>query len=105
MVADPGLINMWSLRNIALAMSYAALGFAMTFTTTPLTVYCVIGLGVSSDKVNVLTTFVVGGLAWPGLLRETDTQPTPHGVSRRSSNRSGVMVVQSVDVTCVTTFE
>lgn len=56
------LICMWSLPNLALLMSYFAIGFAMTFTSTPLTAYAVSDLNVGPAELNITGTVLA--LPW-----------------------------------------
>ena len=53
---------MWALPNLALLLSYFTIGFAMTFTGTPLTVYIVSGLNVGPAQLNICGTMLA--LPW-----------------------------------------
>jgi len=53
---------MWALHNVALPLSYFVIGFAMTFSSTPLTVYAIHDLEASTAQVNVLGTLI--SLPW-----------------------------------------
>ncbi len=56
------LVDMWALPNLALLLSYFTIGFAMTFTGTPLTVYIVSGLNVGPAQLNICGTMLA--LPW-----------------------------------------
>lgn len=56
------MTNMWALPNLALLLSYFTIGFAMTFTGTPLTVYVVSDLNVGPAKLNICGTMLA--LPW-----------------------------------------
>lgn len=56
------LTNMWALPNLALLLSYFAIGFAMTFTGTPLTAYVVSELNVGAAQLNICGTMLA--LPW-----------------------------------------
>jgi hypothetical protein len=53
------LVNPWNAINIALPLSYFAVGFAMSFSSTPLSVYAVEQLRLEPDKLQVLSTIAV----------------------------------------------
>lgn len=56
------LTDMWALPNLALLLSYFAIGFAMTFTGTPLTAYVVTELNAPAAQLNIAGTMLA--LPW-----------------------------------------